>query len=140
MDIGSGRLHRGDTGAYHVVGPNHQADTGLLKYLCWGCIILGGHQHQRTAVGPLCSKLQDLIGLAVFAVDEDRIRTCFVVGLRPFQGLIQAPASYKSLDPGNDRKIIIGLGVLACLDFAAEDLDIFQRLRLALDKTIGLGK
>ena len=36
--------------------------------------------------------------------------------------------------------VIIGLGILACLDFSAECLNIFEWLRFALDKAVGLRK
>ena len=140
MDIRSRGLHGRDTGANHVISPNHQADPCLFKYLGRGCIIFGGYNDQRATVGPLSSKTQYLVRLTVFAVDQNGICPGSVIGLCPLQCLIQTPTCNKSFNPGNDAEIIVSLRILARLDFSTKSLDILQRLRFALYKTVGFGK
>ena len=107
------RLAKAVFGHVHQLGPGlgvlhlrevhlGRGDAGLLEHLGPGCIILGRHQHQRAAVGPLGGEFQHLIWLTVFTMNQDGICTCCMVSLSTFQGLVQTPAGDESLDPGND--------------------------------------
>jgi len=73
-------------------------------------------------------------------VDQNSISACRMISLGTSNRLINAPAGNKGFDTRYDGKIGIRLGILASLDFAAKLVDVGERLLLARDKTIGLGK
>ncbi|MCG3768242.1 MAG: hypothetical protein JW394_0345 [Nitrospira sp.] len=63
-----------------------------------------------------------------------------MVGLGAPQGFRQAPAADESFHSGDDGEVLVGLGVFACLDLAAELLHVRHGLGAALNEAIGLGE
>ena len=112
----------------------------LPEYRGRGGIVLGRHDHQRTAIVPFHRELQDFVRPAQLAVDQHGVSAGLAVGFAATQGFVQPPAGNERLDPGHDAEVVILLRILAGLDLAAKTVEIFERLLLTLDEAVGLRK
>ena len=100
-------------------------------------MIHGRHDHHRRPAAPGLAEAGDLVGGLLLGVDQHRVGAGPVIGLRPAQRLVHAPAGNQRLDARHDLKVVVALAVLARFDAAAELVHVRQRLVLA-DEGVGL--
>ena len=116
-----------------MVGPDHQADAGILKLLRGGVVVHRRDDDDGAGMIPAGHKVDDFIGGRELAVHQNGIRTCVGIGGCPPESFILSPACDQSLDPGDHAKVGILLGVFGRFDFSDKFFDAGQRLRHAVD-------
>ena len=122
-----------------MVGPDDRGDAGGAELVGRRIGIHGRHDDDRAAPIPFAGEAQHLLGGRRLGMDQNGVGAGLAIGFGAAQRLVEPPSGDQRLDARHDRKIVVGLTVLARLDLAAELVDLGERLALA-DEGVGLGE
>ena len=82
--LGGRVFHGRNSASQEVVGPDYNTDAAFPKRTRRRLKVFCGNDYNGAAVSPLLHKGFNLPKIRAFAVHQDRVRACFVIGLCPF--------------------------------------------------------